>query len=310
MITKGSYNKSNCVRKQLFFNSARYGFKILLKAELRNSDDVILMPGYIGESAREGSGVFDPIRETKVKFAFYKVHANLTADIDDIKKKMDNPHVKAILLIHWFGFPQKCVFVLREMCDRKGVVLIEDCAHTINGYYKGEKLGSIGDYGLFSIHKILTTENGGMLQVNDSSKMTYFTDVKENIDYADLLQYAKTDVDRIASIKIKNYCAYLKYLKKDSNLFDIIYPDLEEGVVPNNFPVFIKNYNRFQLYNELESMGIPTVVLYYRMIEELVKEDFPVSYRIADTILNLPIHQDIQIEDVKQIANVLNNYCF
>ena len=266
------------------------------------------MPGYIGESAKEGSGVFDPIRDTKVKYEFYKIHADLSVDIEDVKSKMDNPNVKAILLIHWFGFPQKCVFELKELCNKKGVTLIEDCAHTINGYYKGSKLGSIGDYSLFSIHKVLTTENGGMLQINDIANLQKFVGEKENIAFSDLLQYAKTDLDKIAEKKLRNYNAYLRYLDKDSDLFDIIYPELEEGIVPHNFPVFIKNHNRFQLYNELEAVGIPTVVLYYRMIEELNKNEYPISYEIADTILNLPIHQDIEVEDVKHIAEVLNNY--
>jgi len=308
MITKGSFNKSNCAKNQLFFNSARHGFELLIKAVMKNQSDIILMPGYIGESAKEGSGVFDPIRDTKVKYEFYKIHADLSVDMEDIKSKMDSTNVKAILLIHWFGFPQKCVFELKELCNKKGVTLIEDCAHTINGYYKGRRLGSIGDYALFSIHKILTTENGGMLQINNIANMQIFAGERENIDFSDLLQYAKTDLDKIAEKKLRNYNAYLKYLDKDSDLFDIIYPELEEGIVPNNFPVFIKNYNRFQFYNELEAMGIPTVVLYYRMIEELSKDEFPVSYEIADTILNLPIHQDIEIEDVKHIAEVLNNY--
>lgn len=308
MITKGSVDKRNCTRNQIFLDSARRGFELLLERLLKKETDVILMPSYIGESAKEGSGVFDPVRHTKVKFEFYKIKSDLSVDMEDIKTKMDNPNVKAILLIHWFGFPQKCVFELKELCNKKGVAFIEDCAHTINGYYKGYKLGSIGDYALFSIHKILTTENGGMLQVNDSANMSLFDDVKDNIDIEDLLQYAKTDLNAIAAKKLRNYNAYLEFLKKDSILFDIIYPVLEEGIVPNNFPVFIKNYNRFQLYNELEAMGIPTVVLYYRMIEELNKEEFPISYQIADTILNLPIHQDIEIEDVKHIADVLNNY--
>lgn len=308
MITKGSFNKSNCAKNQLFFNSARHGFELLIKAVMKKQSDIILMPGYIGESAKEGSGVFDPIRDTKVKYEFYKIHADLSVDMEDIKSKMDNPNVKVILLIHWFGFPQKCVFELKELCNKKGVILIEDCAHTINGYYKGRKLGSIGDFALFSIHKILTTENGGMLQINDIANMQKFAGERENIAFSDLLQYAKTDLDKIAEKKLRNYNAYLKYLDKDSDLFDVIYPELEEGIVPNNFPVFIKNYNRFQLYNELEAMGIPTVVLYYRMIEELSKDEFPVSYEIADTILNLPIHQDIEVDDVKHIAEVLNNY--
>ena len=308
MITKGSFNKMNCAKNQLFLNSARHGFELLLKRTFKNSSDTILMPGYIGESAKEGSGVFDPIRETKVNYEFYKVNHDLSVDLDDIKEKLEHQHVKAILLIHWFGFPQKCVFELSELCKQKGIYLIEDCAHTFSSTYKGVKLGCIGDFALYSIHKILTTENGGILQVNNIGDLSMFKGDVENIDKKDLLQYAKTDMSMIAKKKLANYQTYLDALDKNSQLFDIIYPELEEGVVPNNFPVYIKNYDRFQLYNELDALGIPTVVLYYRMIEELDKKLFPISYQIADTILNLPIHQDIEKEDVLHICDVLNHY--
>ena len=310
MITKGSEDKRNCTKNQFFLDSARRGFELILDKILNKESDVILMPGYIGESAKEGSGVFDPVRKTKVKYIFYKVNHDLSVDLDDIKNKIENANVKAILLIHWFGFPQKCVFELSELCKQKGVYLIEDCAHTFSSEYKGVKLGCIGHFALCSIHKILTTENGGILQVNDEKLMSLFEHIEENIDKTDLLQYARTDFEMIAQKKLGNYRSYLQYFDMNSDLYDIIYPELEEGVVPNNFPVYIKNYDRFQLYNELDAVGIPTVVLYYRMIEELKKEEFPMSYQIADTIMNFPIHQDIVKEDIKHIADVLNNRKF
>ena len=308
MITKGSYNKENCSKSQFFFNSARDAFELLLKKTFTNADDTILMPGYIGESAKEGSGVFDPVRHTRVKFEFYKINSDLSADLEDIKRKMLNVNVKAILLIHYFGFPQKCVNELSVLCKEENIILIEDCAHTFSGKMDGMKLGSTGDFALFSIHKLLTTDNGGMLQVNNGLYKELFNGCEENIQLRDLLTYAKSDMDMIAERKVENYKTYLQLLNKESELFEILYPELQEGVVPNNFPVIIKNYDRFKLYNELDAMGIPTVVLYYRMIEELNKEEFPISFKLADTILNLPVHQDTEIKDIKHIAEVLNTF--
>ena len=308
MITKGSYNKENCAKHQLFFNSARCGFELLLSKTFTCDNDTILMPGYIGESAKEGSGVFDPIRHTGVKYQFYKINEDLSADYNDILEKLENKDVKAVLLIHYFGFPQECLFNLAEICKSKGVILIEDCAHTFSTMVEGKEIGSIGDFALFSIHKLLTTENGGMLQVNNEQYWELFKDADENIVKSDLLMYAKTDLKAIAAKKVDNYIAYLRYLNKDSNIVKIIYPELKKGVVPNNFPVIIRGYDRFQMYNELDAKGIPTVVLYYRMIGELSKEDFPVSYRLADTILNLPLHQDIDEGDIQVIAETLNSY--
>lgn len=308
MITKGSYNKKNCVKHQFFFYSARQGFELLLRKIFANKTDIILMPGYIGESVKEGSGVFDPIRNTKVKYEFYKINNDFSADSEDIFRKLENSNVKAVLLIHYFGFPQKCVIEISNYCKSKGIMVIEDCAHTFNTQLNGINLGSIGDFAIFSIHKLLTTEDGGMLQINNEKYLSLFAAAEENINLSDLLQYAKTDLNMIAKRKVENYKAYLQFLDHDSTLFDILYPILEEGVVPNNFPVIIKNYSRVQLYNELMNKGIPTVVLYYKMIGELSKESFPISYQLADNILNLPVHQDTEIEDIIHIATMLNNY--
>ena len=41
-----------------------------------------------------------------------------------------------------------------------------------------------------------------------------------------------------------------------------------------------------------------TVSLYYQLIKELNIEDFPISFNVSKEILNLPVHQDIEFEDI------------
>lgn len=54
---------------------------------------------------------------------------------------------------------------LREIADRRGILLIEDAAEAIGAEYRGVKAGALGDIGTFSFHgsKTLTTGEGGML---------------------------------------------------------------------------------------------------------------------------------------------------
>jgi len=75
---------------------------------------------------------------------------------------------KAIWVTHMFGFPAE-VDVLRQIADRHGIYLLEDCAHVILGEYKGKKLGTWGHVGTFSFncYKQLSTGEGGMAITDD-----------------------------------------------------------------------------------------------------------------------------------------------
>ena len=87
-----------------------------------------------------------------------------------------------------------------------------------------------------------------------------------------------------------------------------MFPELEEGIVPINFPIRVKNYSREKMYFQLMEDGIPLVSLYYQMVEELPREGFPVSYNISDSILNMPTHQCINKNDVLTIVDALNHF--
>lgn len=125
MISKEAKEKWTTTKNQWFFKSARCGFEVLLNAIRSVQDGIVLMPGYIGQSIREGSGVFDPIRHTKTKYFFYSLQEDLSVDYDDLQRKMDNPDIIAVLIIHYFGFPQKCVMELSELCRKKTFCLLK-----------------------------------------------------------------------------------------------------------------------------------------------------------------------------------------
>ena len=57
---------------------------------------------------------------------------------------------------------------LRRICDEHGIFMIEDCAHNIGSYWKGQHAGTYGDLGCFSFQqgKHMTTGEGGMMTTN------------------------------------------------------------------------------------------------------------------------------------------------
>ena len=71
----------------------------------------------------------------------------------------------ALLLVHYFGVPAD-VSAARRWCDERGVALIEDCAHSFLSTADGERVGSSGDFAVFSFRKQLPVASGAALVVN------------------------------------------------------------------------------------------------------------------------------------------------
>ena len=59
---------------------------------------------------------------------------------------------------------------------KKKLLVIEDCAHTAGGIYKGKMLGTWGDISCFSFEekKMLTTGDGGMICTNNKNLAAKF----------------------------------------------------------------------------------------------------------------------------------------
>lgn len=79
---------------------------------------------------------------------------------------------KAILVVHYAGIPVR-LNEISEISKRHNIPLIEDCAHALGAKYKGEGVGNIGDFGIFSFQAIkhMTTVDGGFLSFKDKSLM-------------------------------------------------------------------------------------------------------------------------------------------
>ncbi len=94
------------------------------------------------------------------------------ADIDPVTMNLDptaveskiTPRTKAIIPVHFAGRPCEMNQIL-EIAQRYHLKVIEDCAHAIETEYKGQKVGTLGDFGCFSFYvtKNIVTGEGGMI---------------------------------------------------------------------------------------------------------------------------------------------------
>ena len=89
--------------------------------------------------------------------------ASMNLNPADVERHI-SPRTKAILPVHFAGRPCDMDAIM-ELARQYDLKVIEDCAHAIETDYKGQKVGTFGDFGCFSFYvtKNLTTGEGGML---------------------------------------------------------------------------------------------------------------------------------------------------
>lgn len=77
---------------------------------------------------------------------------------------------KAVIVVHLYGQSADMTPIL-EICDRYGVMVIEDAAEALGSSYQGEHPGTLGQIGVFSFNgnKIITTSGGGMFVSDDKA---------------------------------------------------------------------------------------------------------------------------------------------
>lgn len=103
------------------------------------------------------------------------IHAGATpvlADVDARTMNIDPASIRqkitersrAIVVVHFAGRPCE-MDAISEIARKHELSIIEDCAHAIEAEYRGQKVGTIGDYGCFSFYvtKNIVTGEGGMV---------------------------------------------------------------------------------------------------------------------------------------------------
>jgi hypothetical protein len=96
---------------------------------------------------------------------FYRLVDELTIDEADLEGKLrDRPGI--VFVTHYFGFAQPAIERIADECQRRGCVLIEDCAHALFSRHRGRELGDFAPFAVFSLRKTLPIPDGGAFRVN------------------------------------------------------------------------------------------------------------------------------------------------
>lgn len=130
-------------------------------ARLRDGDEVIT-------SAFCFPTTISPVILNNLRIRFIDSELGSYTINPNVLKEAVTDKTKAVFLTHHLGNPAPLEEIL-QICDEKGLYLIEDCCDGLDSEYDGQKLGSFGlgsTFSLYPAHHITTGEGGILLSNN------------------------------------------------------------------------------------------------------------------------------------------------
>ena len=117
--------------------------------------DSVLVPTYHCPT------MISPVVASGARPLFFPIDAQGRPSLDRIAPS-ELSRVRAMIAVHYFGFPQPMAH-LRRFCDERRISLIEDCAHAMFGCSDEGAIGTFGDYAIGSLTKFFPVTDGGCL---------------------------------------------------------------------------------------------------------------------------------------------------
>lgn len=273
----------------------------------------------------------------KPVFCDIKSLKDLTIDPEQIKKSI-TPKTKAIIVMHYAGFPcdmESIMYIARE----NNLKVIEDACHGPLSEYFGKKLGTIGDIGCFSFfsNKNISTGEGGMIVTNNEdyynkakllrshgmTTLSYERAIGHSTKYdvvelgynyrmddirasIGIVQLNKLRNDLEKRVKVRKW-----YEEKLYDIEDIVMPFKGKNGFFSNyiFPIILKNSTsdkRESIRQKLHLKGIQTSVHYPAVhrfsIYNNCKSNLLITDYVADNEITLPMHSLLKKNDIDFIC--------
>ena len=238
---------------------------------------------------------------------------------------------KAIIPVHLFGHPADMTPIM-EIAQKHNLKVIEDCAQAFGAKYNGAKVGTIGDVGCFSFFpskNLAGYGDGGMvitkneeiaqkikiLRNHGSGKRYYHQEIGYNsrLDeiQAAIIRVKLRQIDQFNEARRQNAAAYCAAITGK----DIILPVVASGCEHVYHQFTVRAKNRDVLADALQKKDIASAVYYpvpLHQQEVFLKSGnipvpLPQSERCAQEVLSLPMFPELNREEIRLIADVINH---
>jgi dTDP-4-amino-4,6-dideoxygalactose transaminase len=142
-----------------FYRARNAIYYLFLSLTQRRHQLTVLMPDY--NSGNEVRAV----RAAGASMVYCPIGRDMRMDPDDVERLCDRHRPDVLYVIHYAGWPQP-ISTLVDLCRRREMLLVEDCALALLSETVGRPLGSFGDWAVFCLYKTLPLPNGALLVQN------------------------------------------------------------------------------------------------------------------------------------------------
>ncbi len=307
-----------------------------LLAEIRPGDEVI-MPSYTFVSTadafvlRGAIPVFVDIRPDTMNIDENLIEAAITEK------------TRAIVPVHYAGVSCEMDTIM-DIAKRHNLVVIEDAAQGIMSTYKGQALGTIGDFGCFSFHetKNYSMGEGGALLIKDEKNVEEAEIIREKgtnrskyfrgqidkytwVNYGSsylpsdmnaAYLYAQLEIaEEINDARLACWNRYYENLKGLQEAGKIDLPVVPEGCVHNAHMFYLKAKDieeRTELINYLKENGVLCVFHYIPLHSAPAGKKFgrfhgedKFTTRESERLARLPMYYGLTLEQVDYISDLV-----
>jgi dTDP-4-amino-4,6-dideoxygalactose transaminase len=231
-----------------------------------------------------------------------------------------------IMPVHLYGHPADMP-ALQAVADRHGLRIFEDAAQAHDASLNGKKVGTFGDFAMFSLYptKNMTSGEGGMVSCADDElarRIRLYRNQGMEKQYENEvvgLNNRMTDIHAaIGRVQLTKVGAWTQTRKDNARFLDehlegVVVPPVAEGAVhvyhqytirvPEDRDGFAKALRE----EHLVGCGIYYPIPNHRLPSFRLELDLPETERAAQQALSLPVHPSLSQEDLDRIVTAVNS---
>ncbi len=267
---------------------------------------------------------------------------NLDADkLDEAIEKVrkEGKYVpKAVVAVDLFGLPADYTKI-RPVCEKHGLLLLEDGAQGFGGSIDGKKACSFGDISttsFFPAKPLGCYGDGGAVFTDNDEWAEYLRSIcvhgkSANDKYNNIRIGMNSRLDTLqAAVLIPKLKVFEEYelddVNKAASMYDEALKDtcLTLPLIPEGFisswaqytTILPESVNRSELQAALKDKGIPTMVYYPKPMHlqgafegtDSAEADCGSTEMLCGRVLSLPMHPYLTEKDVKEVAEAIKEY--
>ncbi|NLL78191.1 MAG: dTDP-4-amino-4,6-dideoxygalactose transaminase [Clostridiales bacterium] len=327
-------------KKCLLTTSCTHALELAaLLVDIKEGDEVI-MPSYTFVSTADAF----VLRGAKIVFVDIRPD---TMNIDEnLIEAAITEKTKAVSVVHYAGVSCEMDKIM-EVAEKYNLIVVEDAAQGVMASYKGQALGTIGDFGCFSFHetKNYSMGEGGALLIRDekyienaeifrekgTDRSKYFRGQVDKYrwmnhgssylpsDMNAAYLYAQLELaDEINDIRLKRWKQYYDRLAPLMESGKIELPHVPEGCIHNGHMFYIKTKDmeeRTELINFLKKNDILSVFHYVPLHSAPAGIKFGrfhgedrYTTKESERLLRLPMFYELKEQEVDYIADKVKEF--